>query len=133
MAVHIKRRKLGRASMIRKANRKRKASGFEKQVYALLKEERIPFVKEKTVGRCHVDVAIGTKFLIECQGCHWHGHKCQGKLSKAQREAIARDGRRFWFFERLGFTVVQIWECELKKDPEAVRAMLKDLHKRCKR
>jgi G:T-mismatch repair DNA endonuclease (very short patch repair protein) len=119
--------------MIRKANRRRKASGFEKQVHALLKEESIPFVKEKTVGRCHADIAIGDKFLVECQGCHWHGHKCQGKPNRMQKAALAKDARRFWFFETLGFTVVQIWECELRKSPDKVRDKLRDLYKRCNR
>jgi len=119
--------------MIRKANRKRKASGFERAVHTILKQEHIPFVKEKTVGRCHVDIAIGDMFLIECQGCHWHGHKCQGKLNKMQKAALARDARRFWFFNQLGFTVVQIWECDFHKNPEATRAKLCDIYKRCKR
>ena len=80
--------------MIRKANRRRKASGFEKDVYALLKAERIPFVKEKSVGRCHVDIMIGDKMAVELQGCHWHScKKCFPKPSKWQKAALARDGR----------------------------------------
>jgi len=119
--------------MIRKANRRRKASGFEKQVHALLKQENIPFVKEKTVGRCHVDVAIGDKFLVELNGCFWHGHKCQGKLSARQKSALSRDARRIWFFNQLGFTVIEIWECEFHKNPDKVRAKLISIYKRCKK
>jgi hypothetical protein len=62
-------RRKGKAAfnrMIRKANRRRKASGFEKEIHALLREEGIAFVKEKTVGRCHADLLIGEKNLNGC-------------------------------------------------------------------
>ena len=129
-----KKGKTNRYRMIRKANRKRKASGFERAIHAILKQEHIPFVKEKTVGRCHVDIAIGDKFLVECQGCHWHlCKKCSPKPSVLQRKAGARDARRFWFFSQLGFKVVEIWECELKNDPDGVRRTLRRLGREARR
>ena len=69
MAVR-RRRGAGFNRMIRKANRQRKASGFEKQIHALLREEGIPFVREKTVGRCHADLLIGERQLVELNGCY---------------------------------------------------------------
>lgn len=114
--------------MIRQANRRRKASGFEKEIHAILREEKIPFIPEKTVGRCHADLFIAPNTLIELNGCYWHGHGCQGPLTKAQRAVAAKDGRRYYFFRKLGFNLEIIWECEFEKNPEAVRARLKALY-----
>lgn len=112
---------------IRRVNRYRKATGFEKKVYGILDELDIPFVKEKTVGRCHADISIGKHTLIECQGCYFHGcKKCFPKPSDRQKEAISKDARRFWFFDSLGFKLIEIWECDLKKHPEAVKRKLKE-------
>ena len=63
-------------SVRRKHNRKRAASKLEKAVYALLKAEKILFTKEKQIGRCHVDVFIEPRAVVEIQGCYWHKHTC---------------------------------------------------------
>jgi G:T-mismatch repair DNA endonuclease (very short patch repair protein) len=115
------------AKVIRKANRSRPASGFEKAIHAILKEEKIAFTKEKTIGRCHADIFIEPKTVIEAQGCFWHGHTCQKAFNKMQLEAHSKDARRFAFFQRLGFKVYSIWECELEQDPEKVREKLKKI------
>lgn len=113
------------SKVIRKANRRRPASGLEKAVHALLKEERIPFTKEKTIGRCHADIFIEPKTVIELNGCYWHGCRtCTKNYSKMQLDALAKDARRYAFFQKLGFSVYVIWECQLAKDPEAVRRKL---------
>ncbi len=113
--------------MIRQVNRKCKASGFEKQIHEMLREEKIAFIPEKTVGRCHADLYIAPNTLVELNGCYWHGHKCQGKLSKAQKAAVIKDGRRYYFFQKLGFKLEVIWECEFEKNPEATRTKLRSL------
>jgi G:T-mismatch repair DNA endonuclease (very short patch repair protein) len=114
--------------MIRQVNRRRKASGFEKEIHAILREEKIPFIPEKTVGRCHADLFIAPNTLVELNGCYWHGHDCQGKLTKSQKTAQAKDGRRYYFFRKLGFSLEIIWECDFEKDPESVRARLKTIY-----
>ena len=78
-----KTRKLVPYSVRRKHNRKRPASKLEKAVYAMLKAEKIPFTKEKQIGRCHVDVFIEPWAVVEIQGCYWHKHSlppAQGRL-----------------------------------------------------
>ncbi len=116
-----------------KANRHRKVSGLEKIAYQMLKEEGIPFQKEKTVGRCHADIFIAPNTLIELQGCYYHGHSCQKPpLSKMQKESMARDARRFYFFNKLGFRVEQIWECDVNDGPDKVRARLRKIYKESK-
>lgn len=116
------------ARVIRKANRKREPSSFELAVYQILKEEKIPFVKEKTIGRLHTDIFLEPRTVIELNGCYWHGHKaCNVKFSKMQLEAHEKDARRYAFLQRLGFKVHVLWECEFNHDPEKAREQLKQI------
>jgi DNA mismatch endonuclease (patch repair protein) len=56
-------------------------------------------------------------------GCFWHGHDCRNTRPKqnedfwaAKRERnVARDKAVTEKFERRGWIVLRIWECELKK------------------
>jgi G:T-mismatch repair DNA endonuclease (very short patch repair protein) len=119
------------ARAIRKANRRRKASSLEKDVYKILREEGIPFQREKLIGRCHADIFIGPRTVIELNGCYWHGCPvCTKKLNQMQEESRAKDARRYYFFKKLGFDVRVIWECEVHKDPESVRDLLVSLGKK---
>ena len=71
------------------------------------------------------DIAfIGMKRAIFVHGCFWHGHDCHGKVRlpasnegywwpKIQRSA-ARDVENISTLEALGWTVLVIWECELR-------------------
>jgi G:T-mismatch repair DNA endonuclease (very short patch repair protein) len=98
----------------------------------MLKEEGIPFQKEKTVGRCHADVFIEPNILIELNGDYWHGcPKHFPKPNKMQKTAMAKDARRYYFFNKLGFKLEVIWEHELE-EPEKVRARLRKLYQSTK-
>ena len=111
-----------------RTNRKRKASGFEKKIHAILAEEEIKFIKEKTVGRCHADIFIPPDVLIELNGCYWHGcPKCFPEPTKSQRLAMEKDARRYYFFKKLGFNLQIIWECELNDNEKKVRTKLRSL------
>ena len=129
--IVIRRKTRGRVQprVLRKANRQRKATGLEKQIHVMLKAEQIPFIKEKTIGRCHADIFIEPNKVIELNGCYWHRHqKCQTRVpSVMQLKSMASDARRYAFFKRLGFDLHIIWECELKQGPEAVRMKLRKI------
>lgn len=95
----------------------------------MLKEEKIPFTKEKTIGRCHADIFIEPKTVIELNGCYWHGCPvCTKKYSKMQLTALEKDARRYAFFQRLGFRVYVIWECQVENDPESIRMKLRKIY-----
>jgi G:T-mismatch repair DNA endonuclease (very short patch repair protein) len=129
--IVIRRKTRGRVQprVLRKANRQRKATGLEKQIHVMLKAEQIPFIKEKTIGRCHADIFIEPNKVIELNGCYWHYcTRCQKKPSSAMhKKAMASDARRLAFFQRLGFEVHVIWECDVNSDPEKVQARLKKI------
>ncbi len=42
----------------RRYHAKRRASGLEEAVYKMLREENIPFVREKTISKMHIDIFI---------------------------------------------------------------------------
>ena len=115
---------------IRKANRERKRSALELEVYEWLREDGIQFRPEYSVGRCHVDIFLAPRTLVELNGCHWHGCMiCNPKLTDSQKIAQVKDARRYAYFRNRGFDVVVIWECEVDNEPERVRAMLRALAK----
>lgn len=115
-------------SAIRKANRRRKRSSLELQVYEWLQEDGIKFRKEKAISRIHVDIFLEPRTAIELNGCHWHSCMiCNPNLTSEQKVTIEKDARRYAFIRNRGFDVIVIWECEVEREPERVRAMLRAL------
>jgi G:T-mismatch repair DNA endonuclease (very short patch repair protein) len=115
---------------IRKVNRRRRASTLEATIHDILDEEGVVYVKEKTIGRCHADIFIAPKLVVELAGCYWHGCTlCFPHPSAMQKNAIAKDARRFGFFRRLGFDVYVIWEHMVKLEPMNTRLLLRALAK----
>jgi DNA mismatch endonuclease (patch repair protein) len=72
----------------------------------------------------HPDFVFPKKRIaVFVDGCFWHGHDCRNTRPKqnedfwlAKRERnVARDRTTTEMFEKRGWTVLRIWECELKK------------------
>lgn len=68
-------------------------------------------------------VFIKERIAIFVDGCFWHGHDCRNTRpadnaeywnNKRQRN-IEHDKLITSLFERRGWKVIRIWECELKK------------------
>ena len=72
------------------------------------------------------DIAfVGKRKAIFVNGCFWHGHGCQkgrgpksrleywGPKLEANRE---RDARKISELEALGWSVLTVWQCELKSE-----------------
>lgn len=89
------------------------------------------FKKQKITGwrrgypvKGHPDVVfLNEKIAIFVDGCFWHGHDCRNTRPKSNEEFwsnkidgnIEHDKIVTEKFEKRGWTVVRIWECELKK------------------
>jgi len=79
-------------------------------------------------------VFLSKKVAIFVDGCFWHGHDCRNTRPKDNAEFwqkkrernIARDNQVNTMFENRGWTVIRIWECELKKNelPEKLSILL---------
>ena len=68
-------------------------------------------------------VFLKRQIAVFVDGCFWHGHDCRNTRPKqneqfwtAKRQKnMARDKAITELFERRGWMVLRIWECELKK------------------
>lgn len=68
------------------------------------------------------------KIAIFVDGCFWHGHDCRNTRpadnyeywQKKRERNIAHDKEITSLFESRGWTVIRIWECELKKKNEEI-------------
>lgn len=68
-------------------------------------------------------VFLDKKTAIFVDGCFWHGHDCRNTRpsdnaeywQKKRERNIAHDKEITALFENRGWTVIRIWECELKK------------------
>lgn len=116
-------------SAIRKHNRRRRRSQIEIQVADWLIEDEIKFQKEKPIGKCHVDIFIPPRTIIELNGCYWHCcEQCYRLPSDKQKQYRIRDVKRHSFLKSKGFDLIVIWEHEIKNEPRRVRAQLRALN-----
>lgn len=73
-------------------------------------------------------VFLKKKIAVFVDGCFWHGHNCRNTHPKENEEfwenKIARNIKRDKMitetFEQRGWTVIRIWECELRKKNRAI-------------
>ena len=67
------------------------------------------------------------KIAVFVDGCFWHGHDCRNTRPSDNREYwqkkrernMRRDKEVTAMFEARGWSVLRIWECELKRKNEA--------------
>ena len=79
-------------------------------------------------------VFLEKRIAIFVDGCFWHGHDCRNTRpadnaeywAKKRERNIQRDKETTERFEKRGWTVVRIWECELRKKnlPETKHRLL---------
>ncbi|NLI93101.1 MAG: very short patch repair endonuclease [Peptococcaceae bacterium] len=68
------------------------------------------------------------KVAVFLDGCFWHGHNCRNTHPKQNEDYwqrkiscnMARDEEVTRRLEKLGWTVVRIWECELLRKNQTV-------------
>lgn len=85
----------------------------------------------------HPDIVL-PKFrtAIFVHGCYWHRHQgCSNATTPKTRtefwkkkfsETVKRDRLKSEQLEELGWQVISVWECELKKNPQAVLEQVTD-------
>jgi len=68
-------------------------------------------------------VFLDKKIAVFVDGCFWHGHNCRNLTPSDNKEYwdekrkrnMQRDIEVTDLFEKRGWTIIRIWECELKK------------------
>lgn len=109
--------------MVRRARRNHKApvSSLEILVQGWLDKAGIKYRAQYPIGRCHVDLFIEPRLVVEIQGCYWHScQKCALAKTKQNRRVRSKDSNRFSFLLNQGHNLLILWEHELKKENEAV-------------
>lgn len=107
-------------SKVRSKNNK----STELKLIQVFKENGIIGWKRHYPVKGHPDfVFLDKKIAVFVDGCFWHGHDCRNTRpsdnadywTKKRERNMKHDKEITELFERRGWTVVRIWECELKK------------------
>lgn len=77
-------------------------------------------------------VFLKEKIAIFVDGCFWHGHNCRNTTPKSnadfwqkkKEKNIEHDKKITELFEKRGWKVVRIWECELKSSNPPEKLLL---------
>lgn len=77
----------------------------------ILSELKLSYIYEQKIGHWKIDYDLGFNLLIEIQGSYWHD-----KVQKTMDKDIVK----FNELKNLGYTVIEIWDYELK-DIEKVK------------
>ena len=96
----------------------------ELKLILVFRENNISGWRRNYKVKGHPDfVFLEKKIAIFVDGCFWHGHDCRNTTPSDNKEYwdrkrqrnIQHDKEVTAIFEARGWTVIRIWECELKK------------------
>nr|WP_325198936.1 very short patch repair endonuclease [uncultured Oscillibacter sp.] len=111
-------------SQIMRAVKSKNTKSTELALISLFKENHITGWRHSYNVKGHPDfVFLEKRIAIFVDGCFWHGHDCRNtrpnnnaEYWKKKRERnMQRDKEVTARFEKRGWIVVRIWECELKR------------------
>lgn len=115
--------KATRSAVMRKVRSKGNKS-TEQRLVTLFRENGISGWRRNYPVKGHPDfVFLDRKVAVFVDGCFWHGHDCRNTRPKENEEYwrrkrernIQHDQKITALFQTRGWTVVRIWECELKQ------------------
>lgn len=111
-------------SKIMRAVKSSKNKSTEEKLILCLKQNGINGWRRNYPVKGHPDfVFLKKKVAIFVDGCFWHGHDCRNTRPtenaeywrKKRERNLQHDKEITSILESRGWTVVRIWECELKK------------------
>lgn len=116
-----------------------KHTGPEKIVRRVLRDAGYRYRLHLKMLSGRPDIAfIGRKKAIFVHGCFWHGHDCpKGKAPKSKLDYWgpkleanrARDERNRADLEKAGWSVLTIWQCDIKDRESLQRRLVAFLEK----
>lgn len=101
----------------------------EQRLLSFFKENGIKGWRRRYQVKGHPDfVFLNQRIAIFVDGCFWHGHDCRNTRPKDNEEYWIKkrnrnkkhDAEITSIFEGRGWTVIRIWECELKTKNRAI-------------
>lgn len=114
----------GKRSNIMSRVRSKMNKTTELKIIQLFIENGITGWKRNYPVKGHPDFVFpNKKIAIFVDGCFWHGHDCRNThpvdnaayWKKKREHNIVHDKEVTALFEKRGWKVIRIWECELKK------------------
>ena len=117
-----------RSSIMSKVRSKNNKS-TEIKLISFFKDNNITGWRRNYPVKGHPDfVFLDKKIAVFVVGCFWHGHDCRNTRptsnadywNKKRERNIQHDKEITSLFERRGWSVIRIWECELKKKNEEI-------------
>ncbi len=111
-------------SQIMRAVKSKNTKSTEQTLLKMFKENGIKGWRRTYDVKGHPDfVFLEKRVAIFVDGCFWHGHDCRNTRpsdnaeywQKKRERNIQHDKTVTADFEKRGWTVLRIWECELKK------------------
>lgn len=122
-------------SKIMRSVKSRNTRSTELAMIKLFKDNHITGWRHNYNVIGHPDfVFIDKRVAIFVDGCFWHGHDCRNTRpadhaeywARKRERNIKRDKEVTARFESRGWTVLRIWECELKKKnlPETAKRII---------
>lgn len=119
----------GKRSAIMKSVKSSGNKSTELRLIAFFKANNIIGWRRNYPVKGHPDfVFMDKQIAVFVDGCFWHGHDCRNTRPKQNEDYwtkkrirnIAHDKEVSELFTNRGWTVIRIWECELKKKNEEV-------------
>ena len=92
-------------------------SSAEMRVREILDELDLAYIREKRVGKYHLDFYLGFKACIEVQGEYWH--------SKPKR--IECDYKKLNYLHENGYKVLYVWEDKIDESVNDILEFVKEL------
>lgn len=111
-------------SRVMSAVKSKNTKSTELRLISYFKQNNITGWRRGYKVKGHPDfVFLKKRIAIFADGCFWHGHNCRNTHPKDHeeywRQKIERNMQRDinvnLTFKQRGWTVIRIWECELKK------------------
>ena len=111
-------------SKIMSAVHSKQNKSTEMKLIKIFKENGIVGWRRNYKVKGHPDFVFpDKKIAIFVDGCFWHGHDCRNTRpadnaeywQKKRERTIRHDKEITALFENRSWTVIRIWECELKK------------------
>lgn len=111
-------------SNVMRAVKSKNPKSTELALIKLFKENHITGWRHNYDVKGHPDfVFLKKRIAIFVDGCFWHGHDCRNTRpadnaeywAKKRARNMQHDKEITQLFERRGWRVIRIWECELSK------------------
>lgn len=111
-------------SSVMRAVKSRNTKSTEQKLIQYFKANHITGWRHNYQVKGHPDfVFLEKRIAIFVDGCFWHGHDCRNTRpadnaeywAKKRQRNMKRDLAITDRFERRGWLVIRIWECEFKK------------------